>query len=312
MLQRKWPVVALAVSLAAFFYFYNDMSMKETPGSIATSISTSDADSSFNYLYASLQISDSTPYYQYKKMADSFGQMQTMRRLENRSISHGGVTYGFIGVNRIRRYENLHTANDDDSSFRYYISLGGYELPAESFFFIQNGTYNVGYVSWDSVQQYEDRPVHMGHHERKRIPVRFNSEDGRVLIPISKRQYDAFNTGLQATYISFSVVMLFFFLGLPAQVLINISKGRAFDLKNIRYLNWVAIGLLVYALLDISAPYLVRFYFSSEIPSDFTRATFWQTILEQFWTFFGAAAFFMIAKAFKRGYKLQQEQDLTI
>ena len=245
-------------------------------------------------------------------MADSFGQQQTMRRMENRSISHGGVTYGFIGVSKIRRFENLHTANDDDSSFLYYISLGGYKLPEHSFFFVQNGSYNIGYVAWDSVQQFRDRPVRMGHHERKQIPVRFNSEDGYVLVPISKKQYDSLHTGLQAIYVSFSLVLLFFFLGLPSQVLINISKGKAFELKNIRYLNWMAIGLLVYALLAISMPYLIGFYFNNEIPPDFTRAPFRQIILEQFWTFFGAAAFFTIAKAFKRGYKLQQEQDLTI
>lgn len=312
MLKRKLPVAALAVSLAAFLYFYNDMLMKETPDAIVTSVSTSVPDSSFNYIYASLPVNDSMPYYQYKKMVDSFGQLQTTRRLENRSISHGGVTYGFVGVSKIRRYENLHTANDDDSSFLYYISLGGYKLTEQSFFFIQNGTYNVGYVAWDSVQQIRDRPVRMGHHERKQIPVRFNSEDGHVLVPISKARFDTLNKSLQAMYISFSLGMLFFFLGLPSQVLINISKGKAFDLKNIRYLNWMAIGLLVYALLDISMPYLIGFYFSNEIPSDFTRAPFRQIILEQFWTFFGAAAFFTIAKAFKRGHKLQQEQDLTI
>jgi len=105
---------------------------------------------------------------------------------------------------------------------------------------------------------------------------------------------------------------LYFFLGLPIQILVNISKGRAFDDCNIRRFNIIGWGVLAWAAKGMLSPYVLWFFCRKWIPDDFILPPVRPLIEANVVLIFGAIAAFITGKAFQKGNKLQKEQDLTI
>jgi len=194
----------------------------------------------------------------------------------------------------------------------YYFGLDGYSLDYYTKFFLQNGTFNLAYVKWDSVIKRKYDSTQVGHYERKQIPVRYSTEDKRVLIPVSKNQHRFISVALNILSFSWLFFFVYFFIGLPIQILINISKGDAFNKKNIKRFKIMVYVLFAYALISTLAPYILKFFFRKMIPSDFQLQTFLHGFFNNLYLFLIAIVIFVIAKAFQKGYRLQQEQDLTI
>lgn len=194
----------------------------------------------------------------------------------------------------------------------HYLSLQGYSLPKETKFFIQNGTYNLAYLKVDSVKKSHDETWRYGHYERKQIRIRYSAEEMLLLIPVSAQLYKVLSiAGLFAS--CFLVAAgIYFFLGFPLQILINISRGRAFDDKNVRRLNLMALVLLILTLGSILSPYILRLCFWKMIPNDFIFPGIWSKVNDRFELFIAVVVLFITGKAFQKGNKLQKEQDLTI
>jgi hypothetical protein len=74
----------------------------------------------------------------------------------------------------------------------------------------------------------------------------------------------------------------------------------------------MALALFVYALASATVPYILRFIFRDLIPQEFMLESFGRVLLSQLSSFVAALGLYMISKAFRRGYKLQQENALTI
>jgi hypothetical protein len=194
----------------------------------------------------------------------------------------------------------------------YYIGIGGYRLDPESKFFIQNEAYHLAYVKWDTAKKNSNSNWAHGHYERKEIPVRYSAENERVLVPVTKHQYDALRALFYVIWFVFLVGALYFFVGIPVQVLLNISRGLAFDENNVRYFRVIARLFFAFGLLYLFGPYILDLFLRFIVPADFKRAPFTEGLSTPCWLFVLSIAVYITGKAFQKGNTMQKEQDLTI
>lgn len=320
MFKKKIPIAAIIVTCLAFLYFYSFIF-----GSRASSFSDSgfeveNIDDGPPVVDVEAPVfNDSMLYYQYKKIvdslqiiADSFKAVHEGEDYDNKSIGHAGSSYGFLGASKIRWRKYVFERQEADSQFRHYLSLGGYDLAPQSEFYVQNGNYHLKYVVWDSSTKKAGNTYRNGHYDRKQIPVRYSTQNKTILIPISKKQFSIVYNTVETTLIITLLISIFVYLGLPVQILINISKGRPFDRRNIRYFKWMSYVLFAQILIGLTLPYIVGYVFRHQIPPDFERMSFFFSLLDKIYPLSIATALFIIGKAFQRGYNLQQEQNLTI
>ena len=192
----------------------------------------------------------------------------------------------------------------------YYFGLSGYELKDyDSKFYIDSNGYNLAYVKWNTPVKTEYKH---GHYENKQIKIRYASDTKRILIPISEKTYKILNFIIWVFAFFTGAVILYFFFGLPIRLLINISKGLAFIERNIQILNQISAVALIISVVTIISPYIFRLMFWKIIPDDFKMQPFLNRIIDNLPVLIMVLITFFIAKAFKKGYKLQYEQDLTI
>lgn len=194
----------------------------------------------------------------------------------------------------------------------YYFALNGYDLDYNTKFFIEKGQFNLAYVKWDSVIKRRHDSTKTGHYERRQIRVRYSAIDKRVLIPVSKKLYHTLFIALDVLQYMGIFILAYFFIGLPLQILINISKGDAFNHKNISRLKKMAYVLFAFSLLRILGPYIMYFFFRNWIPSDFKLQPFIFLVMKNLYLILGSITIFIIGKAFEKGHRLQKEADLTI
>jgi hypothetical protein len=211
-----------------------------------------------------------------------------------------------------RHYEKRLALTGKGKDQYYYIGFDGYRLDDESKFFIQNETYNLAYVKWDTAMIDPNSNRKHGHYERKEIPVRYSAENERVLVPVTKHQYDALRSLFYVLWFVFLVGALYFFLGIPVQVLLNISRGLAFDENNVRYFNVIARLFFVLGLLYFFGPYILDLFLRFIVPADFKRPPISERLGSVCWLFVLSIAVYITGKAFQKGNTMQKEQDLTI
>ncbi|HEV8272261.1 MAG TPA: DUF2975 domain-containing protein [Chitinophagaceae bacterium] len=194
----------------------------------------------------------------------------------------------------------------------YYLGLEGYQLHYDSEFFVQNGNYYITVVKWDTVIKRKYDSTKVGHYERKEIAVRYSKDDERILVPISKKKYDFFKTALAAFIFISIFFLIYIFIGLPIQILIDISKGKAFTKENIRRFKLMAYVLFVCTFLKVFSPYILNLFYRKIIPKEFQLEPVISATINNIYLFLIALVLFFVGKAFQKGYNLQQEQDLTI
>jgi len=211
----------------------------------------------------------------------------------------------------VRNNEILHE-RDSKGQKLYYISLSGYNADHDIKFFVQNEKYNLAYVKWDSVIKRKFDSTQVGHYERKQIPVRYSTDEKKVLIPISNKKYIFLNSLSTILYYVFLFSMTFILFGLPVQILIDISRGKAFTKNNINRFKVMALVLLVYTVLKILAPYILNFIYRKQIPDELQLEPFHYGVINNLYLFLIAIALFIIGKAFQKGYNLQEEEELTV
>ena len=104
----------------------------------------------------------------------------------------------------------------------------------------------------------------------------------------------------------------YFYVVLPCKIILDISKGKAFIAKNVQRFNFMAVILLVYAILFILSPYLFKLIYHTLIPNEFMLPPFVTTLQKLLPVCLIAIGLFIIGKAFEKGYNLQRENALTI
>ncbi|HEX6334511.1 MAG TPA: DUF2975 domain-containing protein [Flavisolibacter sp.] len=196
---------------------------------------------------------------------------------------------------------------------QYYLGLNGY-TPRDQHtqFFLDENGFNLAYVVWDSVHRRTFDSTVYGHYERKKIPVRYAAAERRILIPITKQQHRYAALALEWGWFPLLFLGIYLFIGLPLQIVLNISKGRAFTIKNIHRFRLMSVASLVYALLGTFLPYVLRLIFQDLIPHELELVSFSRNLFSQISTYFMALVLYLISLAFQKGYSLQQDNSLTI
>ena len=196
----------------------------------------------------------------------------------------------------------------------YYFALNGYSFKDHNtkFFIDNNNSYNLAYVVWDSVERRTFDSTKVGHYERKQIAVRYSTDDKRILVPITKSRYNFYNTAVDLFTYIFIFLFFYFFVGLPLQIIVNISKGEPFHKKNIYRFKLMAWALFIYTLLALIIPYVLKFIYRDVIPSEFVLDPFIYHLQSRVYLFLIAIGLFVVGKAFERGHRIQKENALTI
>ena len=229
-----------------------------------------------------------------------------------------GVTTPFVGVVKLNECDSCYSF--DKKKFRseyknkYFIRLNGYTLEDEASFFIQNDKYYIRYPIWDSI--YGNGSA-TGHDTTKEVSVRYsipneeNTAVGSLLVPISANTYRFMNTLIWILAVACIVLFVYIFLALPVRTLYRIAEGHPFTKRNIRRLYTVGWALLAIPILPPLVSVIIEWFLRNKIPGEIYYP-FFQSILDNRAFLIAGLVVLLIAYAFKKGYKLQQEQDLTI
>lgn len=245
----------------------------------------------------------------------------SLQKLISDSLTRSPGNKNIDSVKTELRYEITQRVNDamrirfrgsEKQDGQYYLSLGGYTLHHDSRFYIDKGTYNLMYVKWDSVTKRKYDSTRIGHYESKQIPVRYAAGDNNILIPISINTYNILATLLKVAFIFLLFIGLYVFIGMPVQILLNISKGKAFTEKNIHMFRVMSIVLFISTIISIFGPYILHIVFYKLIPSEFKLPGMFPTLINNLYLILIALILFFISRAFKKGYMLQKEQELTV
>lgn len=315
MLKKYFSLIALFIAIAITLYFFSIMRMFS---STRTSFGHGDLvvspteDTAFGGIFANINFNDSLPYYTYKYKEDSLNRIEQAREFNNKGQGIAGITCGALGVYTIVDEvldRGILKEERPDSEKHYYLALIGYNLDNRTKFYIDNNTYNLAYPKWDSINKFGTK---FGHYESKQIKIRYASNNKSILIPISNERYHLFSISL--SILSFSILFFFayIFIGLPIQILFRVSKGDAFNRKNIQSFKLMSIVLFIFTLVCSFVPYFFKFIYQKIIPADFKLQSVPQTFISYLYLYIVCLVLFIITKAFKKGYQLQKEQDLTI
>lgn len=322
MLKKYFSLIALfiaiAITLYFIFFFFINMRMfssTKTSNVFPASFLYLPNDTAFGGIFAHIQFNDSLPYYEYKRKEDSLNRITQAMKFNNKGQIGTSISMGFLGVcTMIDEVADggILEKEKPDKGKHYYLELVGYNLDRDTKFYIHNDTYNLAYAKWDSIRKGQFGSTKIGHYESKQIKVRYASYNKSILIPISKKQYHFFIVSLNILIYLIIFFIAYIFIGLPIQILIRISKGDAFNGKNIQSFKMMSIVLFIYISVFTFGPYLLKFIFRKIIPTDFEFQFVSQTFLDNIYPCLTCLCLFFISKAFKKGYQLQKEQDLTI
>ncbi len=195
----------------------------------------------------------------------------------------------------------------------FYFSLNGYTADNENKFYIDNGSYNIAFIKWDKEESSKGNKLgKSGHYEHKQIKVRFNKSNNSINIPISFKLHGILKIALMITITFLIGFSLYFFIGLPVQILLNISRGKVFILNNLKYINQICLALMMATSFTIFLPMVLHLIFMNRIPSEIYPNSIFSILASGFGYIIATIVLLLIRKAFKKGYELQQENALTV
>ena len=248
-----------------------------------------------------------------KKMLDTLDKFRSYFPDTNKPEGDKGLKYRRELVVRYNERRNeLNEQHKKRAEKEYWVSLKGYKTDDNTKFFIHNNKYFLAVAQWDSVKKRGDNTSKYGHYIRKEIPFQYSAEDQKVKIPISKVKYNFLKGFLNVIIFVILLFIAYIYLGLPIQVLLNISRGRPFTRQNNRAFKLMAGTLITLTLLYIFMPYFLHFFYKPKIPAELWLEPLWPRIYSKLYLFLFAGVIFIIGKAFRKGYRLQEEEDLTV
>ena len=309
-------VLSILLVLISSFYYLLIPWLRTTSTKLSDNSSFSiyhsvpNEDTAFGGIWENWEPDDSLPYFKYKVLNDSAVRVREKRKRINETPSLSGWSIGYIGF--YNSEDNISSDKKRPENLEYYFGIKNCELDYDASFFIQNNTYNLAYLKKDGVKYKGKDSITYYHYERKEIKARYASKDKNLLIPISKKSYTVYSSILAILSYSYFVIVFYIFVGLGFKIVISISKGQAFNLANILRFKIMSITLGVITIFSCLKPLLLKILFQNYLIKEFSLPSFWSLFGENIFTFFFAIALFIVSQAFKRGYKLQQEQNLTI
>ncbi len=355
--------IILVTLFIGLWIYFSTIGVTATHSYSHTSISLPESDTAFGGIFSILQVSDSIPHYQYKKIEDSFNRAKRNKEIKNSGSQINGLSFGSIGVYSIQKrnifefeypvknienqilqplYDSFNASNKFQTkaeldSFNkivsdslqnnfskrtdslnkiiknekdYYLSLNNFSLKDfDTKFFIERDSFYLAVVKWGSLTNNKNKS---GYYQRKKISIRYSEANKQILIPINQRTHSILRPVIYLFAILIGTIIIYILIGFPIQILVNISRGKVFTEKNNGMLKLITLWAFVLTFSSILTPYFFYLLFKNRIPDEIGLPPFFTILSTNIAPLFICVLTFFIHKAFKRGYKLQQEQALTI
>lgn len=276
---------------------------------------------------AMASINDSLPYYAYRKIKDSLEHIKETNNYKN-AFSPSGWESSHYGIYETEKHDSSYYlpttsvfTEQKKLGKEYYVMLGSYTLNIENIIFRENGKNYIKFPVWDKITKSEKEGTHKtGHYEIKEINVavsepskkdNLSNEKRDIYIPISKKAHIILTWVFRIFQLLCVAFGIYIFLILPFKILERIANGDAFNRKNIRALHIISYSLLGLYFLDIIIPLIFYAFLRKSVPAEFEFS--WTSLFTDNIPVLGLSIIILIiAATFAKGYKLQQDQDLTI
>jgi hypothetical protein len=273
------------------------------------------------------KLSGTLPYQEYTGLVDSFRRDQQRQQYINEGRLAGSSIGGMLGFTKIRGCDTCKGGQPADRSgsmfdsypLHYYLSLEKYAFRRDTILRLAGYPFYVRKQGKDYLKYLDPgKPRNNGSHpfydsiriKMKTIPFRYDKGNQAILVPVSATIYTA---GMATRYLlSFLLLVAFLYMGnCFLKFCIDIARGDFFIEENSFRLNVIAYGIIIYSLLDLLTPYLLRLLFAGYITDDVVMVH--KSFGEMgFGSMLAGAFFWLLAKAFDRGMRLQEEQELTV
>jgi hypothetical protein len=267
-------------------------------------------------------------YFQYKRIEDSLENIKNQITEKNRFWISGSAISN-TGLYSTDLYDSVYYrtpfSNQDEkrkTGKAYFFGLAGFTLNVSHKVFRKDGMTYLKRQVIDKIDSTSKGIQRKGHIEYLKLPFSvselpenqsYNEADPKrtIYFPISKKQYTTLLYLLGAPGILFLLWYAFVVFILPIRILEYIATGNAFSKKMIRSLYIISFTFIGTVLFNTLLPYIIRAAISVEIPKEFKLS--WFISLKEQWVLLIISLFvFALARAFRKGYNLQQEQELTI
>jgi len=252
-------------------------------------------------------INDSVPWPTYKEMLDS---MRSRKAWENHKLRSTGNSFVWealsFSISEIPLYDTCCNYPSIDKNISYYLQLQNFELKPGAQIVIDSNKFYLLYKAEDNSKA----ASFLLRKEIKNFRYAYGyDENGSLLVPITHPVL------LKIIFTSMAIILIIIsiivFIIMPIRLLYRISNGIIFTRQNIKTMNWFGWGLIASMLLTPLLSKVAEWVLGNNIPDEI-YFPFWKYILDQKFSLIGGLIVLIFANAFKKGYSLQQDQDLTV
>lgn len=283
------------------------------PESITSTVSSASCNNTLKPIDE--EIPTSLPYFKYNRLKDSIDHVRSLKNGEQRMAvfsPFGGVLSIQFAMNKDIVHKSHFDQFSIDAPKSYFYIMKGWKMESN-----ENSTWgdNTYYVDngIPYIRKYILKSTKGTHSYWELKEIRLNyfcdRDDKTILIPISKSIYNFSKVAL--------LVIMFIFVSaylvcasMAFKILHNISKGKVFIEGNIRMLRQASyitiLTPLLCVLIVLSQRLIFYSYFDDNIVMDMELYKFNAKLL-----LYGLAVS-VLYSVFKRGFNIQQENDLVV
>ncbi|OIR12877.1 hypothetical protein GALL_59440 [mine drainage metagenome] len=322
--------------ISSFFILLFRPAVSSFPNNTSTLNYDFDPDSSYRF-----NLPDTISYRKYKKEIDSIDNCSNLllqNQLNRYGFQFSPISSGeYLECDTCDYSRGKYFDNNIQKTKKYFINLDNYKVDIDSsdykmtgfgkFIIYSNfGQSFIKYIKVNSVKkknEFGNNEVSTnmsGNWIKKKLNYRVNNiyptqtpddskkELKQLLIPVSKTISEIIEILSFITTFIALVLMLTIFRNLIL-FLIDIGNGKSFTLDNYRRLFSTAYFILIISFFPTIERLIFDFIFKNYFKNEFTISIKWtDNLLPVLFALF----LLLLGKAFKRGYDLQQEQDLTV
>lgn len=304
-------IVVVAIFINIFVVF------TAMAGSDKVSVHASVSSTSYNDTLNPIDenISTSLPYEKYKRLKDSIDYVRVFKNgtLGNAVFSpFGGATTMKFAMDKDIDHKSRFDQFSIEAPDSYFYIMKGWKIRTNEHSFFGDNTYYVK-NGVPYFRKYILKSIKGKHSNLEMKEDRLNyfcyKTDKTILIPISKNTHTL--AKLASIFIMFIFVIVYLVCVLMAfRILLNISKGKVFIEENIKMLRQASfitiLAPLLCILINLSQRLIFYYYFDDNIVMDVEVFKSYINLL------FCGLAVSVLYSVFKRGFNIQQENDLVV
>lgn len=263
------------------------------------------------------------PYYRYINKRDS---IRLRRNLKNENVFRTGGLYFYTVIGTTGGYLYCDTCTDPYYAFKsrpgphpvqYYITLPAWKIKNTSNDHLYGDSVkfyreqNRSYLRKMLTKRVKGGGRYAEHLYEVVVPVKYNYDTsvGAIMIPVDKGT----RTAVNVIVIIFDAAFLFYggyLFSCFLAFIIDLSRGKAFTISNIKTLRLIAFSLLLFPVVMLLLVFLMKLVFYQYFtPEVVLNTTAWIDLWKPFAT---GIVFLLLFSAFKQGKALKDEQDLTV